>query len=284
MERTRPTGSSRGACGIAGRRDEGPAEQQRHGGDRHVDQEDGAPREVLQDPPSGHRTEGDGQAGDARPRADGLGPLGRVGEDVGQDGEGGREDQRRADAHGRPGGDQLLRGLGQAGEDREHGEGDHAQLQGTLAAEAVAQAARCEQQAGEHERVGVDHPLELAGAGAQLAADRRQRHVDDGVVDDDDEQAQAQHAEDRPAAALDRGSIHGEAPCGCDRDCDRGVASLIEHRYNSVIMTPVTPPPDERAPADGAASDARAPSPARDGRRRRRTGWSRPSWPPPLAC
>ena len=103
--------------------------------------------------------------------------------------------------------------LGQAGEDRAHGEGDHAQLQGALAAEAVAQAARGEQQAGEDERVGVDHPLELAGAGAQLAADRRQRHVDDGVVDDDDEQAQAQHAEDRPAAALDRGSIHGEAPC-----------------------------------------------------------------------
>ena len=28
-------------------------------------------------------------------------------------------------------------------------------------------------------------------------------------------------------------------------------------------MTPVTPPPDERAPGEGAASDARAPSPAR---------------------
>ena len=120
MDRTRPTGSSRGACGIARRRDEDPAEQQRDGGDRHVDQEHRAPREVLEEPPAGHRTEGDGQAGDAGPDADGLGPLGRVGEDVGQDGQGGREDQRGADAHGRPGGDQLLRASGRRPARTEH--------------------------------------------------------------------------------------------------------------------------------------------------------------------
>ncbi len=42
------------------------------------------------------------------------------------------------------------------------------------AAEAVAEAAGGQQQAGEHEQVAVDDPLQLAGARAELVADRRQ--------------------------------------------------------------------------------------------------------------
>ena len=85
---------------------------------------------------------------------------------------------------------------------RRDAEDDEADGQRTLAPEPVAQAAGGEQQAGEHERVGVDDPLQLADAGAEVAHERGQRHVDDRVVDHDHEQAHAEHGERRPAAAV----------------------------------------------------------------------------------
>ena len=42
-----------------------------------------------------------------------------------------------------------------------------------LAAEAVAGVAGDQQEAGEHDRVGVDDPLQLAGGRAELAHQRR---------------------------------------------------------------------------------------------------------------
>ena len=52
----------------------------------------------------------------------------------------------------------------------------HAELQRAAAAEAVTEAARGEQQAREHERVGVDDPLELA------VASRRGRRTSVGIA------------------------------------------------------------------------------------------------------
>ena len=73
------------------------------------------------------------------------------------------------------------------------------ELQRTAPPEAVTQAARGEQQAREHERVRVDHPLELAVAGVEVAHERRDGDVQDRVVDDDDQQREAQHPEGPPA-------------------------------------------------------------------------------------
>ena len=75
-------------------------------------------------------------------------------------------------------------------------------MQRAAPAEAVAEAAHREQQAREHERVRVDHPLELAVAGVEVANERRDRDVEDRVVEHDHEQAQAEHDEDPPAAAV----------------------------------------------------------------------------------
>ena len=47
-------------------------------------------------------------------------------------------------------------------------EQDEAGLQGALAAEAVAEGAGGEQHPGEHEGVGVDHPLEVGGGGVEV--------------------------------------------------------------------------------------------------------------------
>ena len=74
---------------------------------------------------------------------------------------------------------------------------------GQLAAEAVAEAAGGEQQAGEHERVAVDDPLHLAVGRAELVDQAGDGHVEDRVVHHDDQQADAQRAEREPAPGVD---------------------------------------------------------------------------------
>ena len=67
----------------------------------------------------------------------------------------------------------MFGGLGERGRERgaaeDHEPGDEC----AATAEAVAERAHGEQQAGEHERVGVDDPLKLAAAGVELALDGR---------------------------------------------------------------------------------------------------------------
>ena len=55
---------------------------------------------------------------------------------------------------------------------------DEAELEGALAAEAVADGAGGEEHAGEDQRVGVDHPLQRRRRGVELAGQRRQRDVE----------------------------------------------------------------------------------------------------------
>jgi hypothetical protein len=76
-------------------------------------------------------------------------------------------------------------------------------LQGQLAAEAIAQRARGEQQAGEHEQIAVHHPLQRGGGGVELLLQAGERDVEDGVVEPDDQQAQRQHREGLPATRVD---------------------------------------------------------------------------------
>ena len=106
--------------------------------------------------------------------ADGLRPAPRVGEDVGEDRQGGRHDQRAADAHDGPGGDQLVGGARPRRPQHEPTPKiTRPSDQRAVAAEAVAEAAGGEQQAGEHERVGVDDPLQLAGRRRRRSVARR---------------------------------------------------------------------------------------------------------------
>ena len=51
---------------------------------------------------------------------------------------------------------------------------------------------------GEHERVAVDDPLQLAVGGVEVVHDRGDRDVEHRVVEHDDEQAEAQDDEDPP--------------------------------------------------------------------------------------
>ena len=137
--------------------------------DRDVDPEHRAPREVLEQQAAGDRADGHGETGEAGPDGDRPAPLAGIAEHVGQDRQRRRHDQRAADAHERPAGDQVDGRRRQRRRGRADGEQHDADLQGALAAEAVAEAARREQQAGEDERVGVDDPLDLAVGRVEVA-------------------------------------------------------------------------------------------------------------------
>jgi hypothetical protein len=66
-----------------------------------------------------------------------------------------------------------------------------------LASEPVGQAPGGQDQRGEHQAVGIDDPLELAGRGMQLAHQARQRDVDDRDVEVDRERRQQQRGKYR---------------------------------------------------------------------------------------
>ena len=69
-------------------------------------------------------------------------------------------------------------------------------------AEADAQGAADQEQAGEDEQEAVHDPLRLARVGAEIGGQRRERDVEDRVVDGDDQEAGGQHGQRLPAACV----------------------------------------------------------------------------------
>ena len=162
--------------------------------------------EPYQKWPSSHplrdRPDGASATGGTRPDGDRLRPL--LGwEHVDQDRQGRWHDERAAEAHQRPTGDELPH-LARHGGQRSAGEEQHqAGLQRPLTTEAVADRSRGEEQTGEDERVDRHDPLQLRGGGRQVTRQRRDRHVQARVPDEDDEQAQTEHPERVPATIVD---------------------------------------------------------------------------------
>ena len=91
-----------------------------------------------------------------------------------------------------------------AAERGEDAEEDEADLHRALAAQPVAHPAAGQEQPGEGEAVRVDDPLQRRDRRAQVPVQRGQGDVDDGVVDDDEKDTQAQHRQDQPAAVAGR--------------------------------------------------------------------------------
>ena len=80
-------------------RDRPPRDRQHHHDERHVHQEHRSPPEPREQQPAEHRPEGDPQAGERGPHAECTPTLAGIGEDVGQDRDRGRHDQRGAESH-----------------------------------------------------------------------------------------------------------------------------------------------------------------------------------------
>src|SRR5207302_1837971 len=79
------------------------------------------------------------------------------------------------------GGDELVGGVAERGEARARAEYHETDGECAFAAEAVTERPAREQEPGEHEGVGVDDPLELGGAGVELADECGDGDVEHGV-------------------------------------------------------------------------------------------------------
>ena len=178
-----------------------------HDGDVH--QEDRAPPEMAEEPAADDGSDRDAQAGHAGPDADRAAALlGR--EHVREDRQGRRHDQRAADAHERPRADQRARRSCERRQDRADPEDHEADGERVAATVSVREAPCGEQQPREDQHVGIDHPLQLAGRGVEVTHERGERDVQDGVVESDHQQAEAEDPEDPPPAFVPFGVLHGE--------------------------------------------------------------------------
>src|SRR4051794_30638581 len=127
------------------------------------------------------------RAGHGAPDAERAVALGPLGEGGGEDGEGGRREDRGAEPLEGARGDQLAVVLRQAAEQRRDGEEDEAGGEDPAAAEQGGHAAAEQQEAAEYEGVRVDDPGQVLLGEVEIAADGRQRDVDDRGVEHDDE-------------------------------------------------------------------------------------------------
>jgi len=117
-------------------------------------------------------------AGHRRPHADRAGALRSIGIGRPQHRQRARHEQRRADPLGDPGPDEEPDRGGGGTRRRRDREQAQAGEEDAPAPEPVAQRAPGEQQRREHQRVGVDHPLQPGDAALQLAPEVGQRNVD----------------------------------------------------------------------------------------------------------
>ena len=105
---------------------------------------------------------------------EGLGPGSLVGEGDGEDGQGGRGEDRRAHALDGPGRDQGGLVAGESPEQAGPGEQDQPQQEDPPPAEEVGQPAPEQQQPAEGQGVGGHHPLQVGGTESQIPLDGRQ--------------------------------------------------------------------------------------------------------------
>ena len=136
-------------------------------------EEDRAPPVVLEQEPGRDRPDRRAGAGDAGPDGDRLGPLAVGNTLVRIDSVDGMTNAAPTPMIARAGDEPDRMLSANAPSSRADGEDDEADLQRALAAEAVAERAGGEEQAGEDERVGVDDPLQLGVRGAETARSRR---------------------------------------------------------------------------------------------------------------
>jgi len=195
-----------------------PDRQQRgRHADRHVDEEDPVPADRLGQDAAREQPDRCAGGGDEAVDADRLGLLAGLGEHHHDHAQDPRRGQRTAHTLDEARSDQQPLAVGQAAEERGHGEHPQARQEDSPAPDEVAQAAREQQQAAEGDQVGVHHPGEARLREAQVALDRRQRDVHDGGVQDDHEHADAEHDERQPAVAIAARRLRaGGVARGCD--------------------------------------------------------------------
>ena len=180
-----------------------PHGQERGGdADRQVDEEDPVPVDRLGDHAAEEQPDRRSRGGDEAVDADRLRALARLREHRDDHPQDHGRGQRAADALDEARAHQNRLALGEPAERRGCDEDRQADHEDAPPADEIAQPAREEEEAAEGDQVGVDHPREARLAEPEVALDRRQGDVDDRLVEDDHQEADAEHDERDPARTL----------------------------------------------------------------------------------
>jgi hypothetical protein len=166
-----------------------------HGTEEQVEPEDGVPTPQPDQHAADDRAEGQGQAGDGRPHPQRVGPGAPVRVDVADDGEGPGLRGGGPQAHDDAAADQHVDVGGQRGHNRTGAEDRHAGQHDLLAAEDVAQRSPRQHEGSERQGVAVDDPLQRCDAGMQAALDVGQPDAHHCVVQEGQEQDEAQRGQ-----------------------------------------------------------------------------------------
>ena len=169
--------------------------------DGNVDEEDAAPREVLQERPTDDRPDGGPGRRARRPDCDGPRPLLPVGKHRTDEGQRRRHDRRAADPQQGPGRDQQLGGGGERRQQRRQPEPDRTDHQEAFAADAVGEVAHHHEQARQGERVDVAYPQDLRRARRQVGGQGGDGQGQHGAVDCQQHDGQGEDAEGSPGTA-----------------------------------------------------------------------------------
>ena len=192
------------------------------------------------------------------PDADRLSPLTGIVEDVADDPHRHRVEHRAPHRLQHAEGDQQAERGGDAAQQRRDREDDEPRLEDAAAAEPVPGGPAEDQQAREHERVGVDDPLQARDTCVQFATDRGQGDVDDRVVEPDDQQAHAADHEDQPPSRTVRPGNGGRL--------FRGVHNALVCPLRGPRMRRGTRGADPRRPRSDAGQQGRRPDDQSGGR------------------
>ncbi len=200
-----------------------------HDADRHVDEENPPPREVVGNQAAKEQAEGAAGSRYGRVGAQRAVAPAPFWKRVGDQRQRGWSDDRGPDALRSPGDDQPGRRGGKPSREGTEREQEHAGDEHAAPSEQIAGATAEEQQAAECQGITVDYPLQAGWREVQSPLDRRQRDVHDRGVehhhelcDRDDDEGEAEAAGLRRWAANcatsdGNSSSHGSSPLLGDR-------------------------------------------------------------------
>jgi hypothetical protein len=166
--------------------------------DRDVDQEDPFPAETVGEQAANQRADRHRDADRGAVDTHGHAALGPGRELLGDQGQRDGEHDRAADALQRSRQVEEGRIGRQRAEQRGDREDAKSDREDAAAAEAIGERAGGEHQGGKRERIGIDHPLQVGEAAAEILLYRGQRRVDNGDVEKKHERRHADGAEGPP--------------------------------------------------------------------------------------
>ncbi len=278
----------RPVVGLATLRHVPHRERDRDGGDRHVDEEHPPPRDGVDEPAAEERTDRRRDPRQARPGPHRPTPVLAPHDGVDERQAAGHQ-QRPTQTLDQPRRDQREPGRRQAAAEGRHGEQHEPGHEHPATPVPVTERATQQEQRGQREQVAVEHPLQRREAAPEVAADRRERHVHHGPVEERDPRAQGRGGDQPPSGRggqrdAGRGrpmSVHDASATGwCAEASTRRARCRFGHvtAFSDGAGAPTSP-----GAGPGAVTRPKpAPCPIGwTGRRAGRPGTEEETWTPP---